>query len=447
MTSRRATYLMATFLRSAHRDQRGTVLVPFALMSVLLCGMIGAGVDYGRWLHARSVTLSAMDAAVLAGARSLQVDNSDLNGALAAAQKFYTENISGRSDVVNDTISFSVGSDKKSFRSSGNAYVTTPLLGLINIDKLPLLSEAGAEFAEAKISVGGNSNTNTEISMMLDITGSMAGSKVVDMKAAATDLIDIVLPDGATENSVKVAIVPFSSVVRLPSSALTAARGNPSATTMISGWRYNRTPCVVERKGTNRYTDAAPSSGDYVMAEYDPYSSNCVLNTNAEVLPLTNTKATLKSKISGLSVNGYTAGHLGTAWAWYTLSPNWNSLWPSSGAADYDTTKVNKIAILMTDGEYNTQYDTSGANTGYTGRAAANDTSTNQARALCTSMKAKGITVYTVGFQLGWNTPATTTLNQCATDAGKAYTADNGDQLKQAFRDIALKISSLHLSK
>lgn len=447
MTSRRATYLMATFIRSAYRDQRGTVLVPFALMSVLLCGMIGAGVDYGRWLHARTVTLSAMDAAVLAGARSLQVDNSDLTGALAAAQKFYAQNISGRSNVVDDSISFSIGPDKTTFRSTGNAYVTTPLLGLINIEKLPLLSEAGAEFAEATISVGGNSDIDIEISMMLDVTGSMAGTKVTDMKAAATDLIDIVLPDTATENSVKIAIVPFSSVVRLPSSAMTAARGSPASSIRVSRTTYYRTQCVVERKGTNKYTDVAPGSGNYVMAEYDPYSSSCLLGTNAEVLPLTSTKATLKSKISGLTTDGGTAGQIGTAWAWYTLSPNWNSLWPSNGAAAYDATTVNKIAILMTDGEYNTQYDTSGINTSYSRRSPANSDSTSQARALCTAMKDQGITVYTIGFQLRSNTTAIDTLNQCATDAGKAYTADNGDQLKQAFRDIALKISSLHLTK
>ena len=62
-------------------------------------------------------------------------------------------------------------------------------------------------------------------------------------------------------------------------------------------------------------------------------------------------------------------------------------------------------------------------------------------------MKATGITVYTVGFQLGGNKTAIETLNQCATEPGKFYNADDGDQLKQAFRDIALKLTSLYLSK
>jgi hypothetical protein len=102
----------------------------------------------------------------------------------------------------------------------------------------------------------------------------------------------------------------------------------------------------------------------------------------------------------------------------------------------------------MTDGEYNTQYDTNGVQTGSTGAGSAvNGDSTTQARALCTAMKAKGVTVYTVGFDLGGNQTAIDTLNQCATDDSKFYNANDGQELKQAFRDIALKISSLYLSQ
>ena len=57
-------------------------------------------------------------------------------------------------------------------------------------------------------------------------------------------------------------------------------------------------------------------------------------------------------------------------------------------------------------------------------------------------MKDKGIEVYTVGFQLD-NDKAKTMLSKCATSTDHNYSADNGDQLKQAFRDIALKIAFL----
>jgi hypothetical protein len=167
-------------------------------------------------------------------------------------------------------------------------------------------------------------------------------------------------------------------------------------------------------------------------------------------MPLSSDKQALLAKVTSLTAAGGTAGHLGTAWAWYALSPNWASLWPTSTPAAYGTDKLQKIAILMTDGEYNTQYDANGIAVNQNASScpqAANGCSTAQARALCTAMKAKGIVVYTIGFQLGGNQTAIDTLNQCATEPGKFYTADDGNQLKQAFRDIALKLTSLYLSK
>jgi hypothetical protein len=61
-------------------------------------------------------------------------------------------------------------------------------------------------------------------------------------------------------------------------------------------------------------------------------------------------------------------------------------------------------------------------------------------------MKAKGIVVYTVGFQLDTQLAKTTMLN-CATDPSYAYNAGDGEELRQAFRDIALKIATLRINK
>jgi hypothetical protein len=50
-----------------------------------------------------------------------------------------------------------------------------------------------------------------------------------------------------------------------------------------------------------------------------------------------------------------------------------------------------------------------------------------------------------VGFQID-NDKAKTMLATCATSSDHNYSAANGDQLKQAFRDIALKIAFLRLT-
>jgi hypothetical protein len=52
-----------------------------------------------------------------------------------------------------------------------------------------------------------------------------------------------------------------------------------------------------------------------------------------------------------------------------------------------------------------------------------------------------------VGFEVGNNASAADVLSSCASEPGKYYNAEDEEELKQAFRDIALKLSSLYLSK
>ena len=449
-------------------DRRGDVAMMFGLMAVVMMLAIGGAVDIGRWLHARQQTIYAMDAAVLAGGRALQLDTKDVNGAKAAAQRFYVENTKTRLALKSDTIQFTPADNNTAFTATGNAYISTPLLSLASIQQLPLLNTTGTDYSKAALAVGGNAELNLEISLMLDTSGSMSGTKIRDLKDAAEDLINIVVWEDQSQYTSKVAIAPFSADMRLPASIRDAARGtghlrlkpvsypcrNNQGQWTICTRDYHLTDCVAERPGNNRYTDVAPGPGNYVLPVYaaapaNGNSASCSQPAADEAMALTNNKQQLIAKVQGMPVGGGTAGHLGTAWAWYFLAPNWASAFTAESApAAYGTPNLQKIAILMTDGEYNTQYDSQGIRTGSTGAGAAvNGSSIVQAKALCDGMKARGITVYTVGFDLGGNQTAINTLNYCATTPGHFYNAVDGEQLKQAFRDIALKISSLYLAK
>lgn len=444
-----------------HRCNDGAVAAIFGLLAVLVFLMIGSAIDYGRWAHARNQTLSAMDAAVLAGGRSLQTTG-DVSTAIIAAQTFYEKNTKHRLPLKSDNIDFTVADDGLSVSATGNASIDTPFLSLANIDALAILDTSGTEYSKAEVAVGKNAGVNLEISMMLDVTGSMEGdSRIGALKTAAKDLIDIVVWDDQSTYTSRVALVPFSQSIRLPNvTARKAARGvTESTTTTNSGNTYWRTPCVAERLGSQAYTDAAPGPGAFVSTVYvDNDSRNCLPGNWGKVRPLSDNKTFLKNKIDALDTQGGTGGHLGTAWAWYTLSPNWNSLWSNAAnhASAYNTPETQKIAILMTDGEYNTQYKKLNSNTApsTTGtfvkssgsNSASNGSSNSQARTMCTAMKAAGITVYAVGFGLENGSTASQTLAHCATDPSKFFDAQDAEGLRQAFRSIALKISSLYLS-
>ncbi len=437
-------------------DTRGSVVIIFGLAIFVLFMMVGLAVDFGRFVNARNQTIEATDAAVLAGARALQTNGGNQSAAQDVAMTYYQQAIKDRIPLASDSIKFLVTDNGTAMIADGNASIATPFmhLGFLGTDQmktLPLLHSNGTDYSKAVLAVGGNGQTNLEVSLMLDITGSMSGQKLTDMKAAASDLVNIVVWKDQSEYTSKIAIVPFAYDVRLPTTSNNAFK-------LATGNTKTNYPCVVERTGSQKYTDAAPKSGQYVMVHSSSSSSvspTCDLPSAAEALPLTSNTTTLLSKISGLKTAGSTAGQVGTAWAWYMLSPNWSSLWPNSAAAAYGTDKLKKIAVLMTDGEYNTSYTSVGYpvsesinGTKVTCKNAANvDCSAAQALKQCDGMKKAGIEVYTVGFQLGGSQLAINTLSGCATDANHFYNSSTGDALKAAFRDIALKISTLYLSQ
>jgi Flp pilus assembly protein TadG len=225
-----------------------------------------------------------------------------------------------------------------------------------------------------------------------------------------------------------------------------------------AGSGYNTLPvttCVSERT-VNAYTDASPATTK-LSYQYAPSGNSCITQT---IMPLSTNKTALHGLAGSLTAGGSTAGHLGLAWAWYMLAPNFGSLWPAaSQPAAYKKTNLIKAVILMTDGFFNSAYCNgvitgnladSGSTSEHTACAPV-DTSLNQAKALCTAIKASGITLYTVGFYIASNSSddvaARTFLSACATDPGHFYQADNGAALIAAFKAIGQGLSELRLSK
>ncbi len=441
------------------KDESGAVAMLFGLMFMILIMFVGASVDISRWLRARTQTWQALDAAVLAGARSLQLNPGNDTMAAATAQRFYSENVKRRQYLAIDTISFAVTDQETAISVTGAAAIPTIFLNMIGIPKLSLFNLSSTLLPKSKLAVGGNGEADVEIALMLDITGSMAGQKLTDLKTAAKNLIDIVVWRDQSAYTSRVALVPFSQTVNVGSTYAATVRGTPSATKSVTttSWNgtqttnYQLTNCVSERTGASAYTDAPPGASAFVGAVY---TSNGTCVPSQTIVPLTNDAEALKSAIDGYAATGSTAGHLGTAWAWYMLSPRWSSVWPAAsrpGAYDLTTTmnrfgnpRLRKIAVLMTDGEYNIQY-CDGLSTSSTSCATGLGSSTSQAAQLCDGIKASGITVFTVGFQV--TSASRDFLRTCASGDGNYYDATDGAALNQAFTDIALKISSLYLTQ
>ena len=189
---------------------------------VLLCS--GVAIDYLRWTQARATTSAAIDAAVLAGGLSLQIDPLNVQAALDTARRTYAANVSQRLPVATDTVMFSAADNNQAIQASGHAEISTTVLSVFGVSNLGLISASGAELPRAEVTAGGPGGSNLEVALMLDVTGSMcddaagpctSGAKISALKTAATNLVNIVVRPDQSQHTTKVALVPFSTRVRL----------------------------------------------------------------------------------------------------------------------------------------------------------------------------------------------------------------------------------------
>lgn len=436
-------------IKPFYRNEKGNLTLATALSAVVVIGAVGAAVDYTRISSTKFRMSNALDAAVLATGVEYINGTREEEDLKAYFKKFYAANFAD-ADRFTDSYrvaNFSFDNETGEVKAGIEAELPSTFTGIFGYESFELNADATAKFDMGEV----------EIAMMLDVTGSMRGSKLRDLKLAASEAIDILLPNQNTKD-VRVGLVPYSASVNAGVYAEDATEGNNSVQTAGLGpgldpetrdyirdnkdlTGYSR-KCVTERIGVNQFTDAGPDpqlGGSPVGSHINALKNGGNCPANNEVIPLTNKVDTLKSEINRFQARGWTAGHLGIAWSYYLLSPHWD-IWSSDRVAQPYDEKVQKIAILMTDGAFNREYTSTD--------------STDQAATLCDNMKAlkdgaPGITIYSVAFQAP--SSAQDTLRRCASENEKGnklyFSAANGDELRTAFQSIAVSIQKLRVSR
>ncbi|MEZ5855685.1 MAG: pilus assembly protein [Hyphomicrobiaceae bacterium] len=467
-------------------DKSGSVAIVFALMAVVVTSLIGGAIDFGRAYSMKARLQQAVDAASLAAASKYVNDpDHDVAAAIAVGTRFFNSTMSR---VPGATMSSTLDPDSQTVDMVANVTVGLPFLSVIGLSQLPLEVKSSVTTTEGLS--GGGGNNEVEISLMLDTTGSMGSAsgdgktKIQALKDAAKNFVGILLPDTGPQHA-RIALAPFSSNVNLGDTYVQEATGQPLVKTTTTTTSYQCNPvqtcqpaecsayytsgkkkgqcktyappvctttystctssntstqylsrCMTERTGASAFTDDEPMVGSFFPATWKNSENSAKSCTPGQVIvPLTSNKTVLKQTIDAFVASGSTAGQLGTAWAWYMLSPNWASVFTGESAPKaYGTEKLRKIAVLMTDGEFNLAY------------ASGQGDSVAQAKALCDGMKAKGIEVYTVGFKLD-NQTAIDTMAYCATDSNHAFRAEDAVTLEASFKEIAFRSVPLHISK
>lgn len=432
-------------------DKKGTVAPLFGLMVIPMLAITGAAIDIGQAITAEKNMQNALDSAtvaicgggtgqqtteeILRAFLTAELDGTNLSLAPAADPSAPPVAASNNELELSDTSAAADGS----FNPKVKTTVPTSILKLIGINEIDINAEASVMCGAKRL----------ELSVVVDVTGSMddrvGGVRKIDsMKAAATDLLAI-FERNMSAGATRIGMVPFSESVRIPTSLQAQVRDYPSRTYRFkkrgggNKWRtYNLTDCVTERNGNHRFTDDAPGPGRWLNPMY---SSDGDCKPSQTLIPMTTDHAQLQTAIDGLDAAGGTAGHIGTAWGWYMLSPEWHSVWPeSSKPEENNEEELIKATIIMTDGDYNTEY-CRGVNDSTINCNSPNGSSRAQAEQLCSNMKDDGIVVYAIGFGISSGSSQERLLKDCATDDTKWFFPYDGEQLRAAFQTIGKQLS------
>lgn len=234
---------------------------------------------------------------------------------------------------------------------------------------------------------------------------------------------------------------------------------------------FGATDCVTERVGDEAYTDAAPDDAPVAFAYTgtDNVAQGGCMGTT--FTPLTTDRDTLKTRIDNFTAEGGTAGQIGVAWGWYMVSPEFAGVFPTaSQPLPYGSEGLLKVVIIMTDGEFNAVHRDGirakdsgtggGTNDRWINQNSDNGNPFKQSARLCDAMRAKGIIVYTVGFDINEQSDPTPNkggvdtvdtaedvMQYCATNPSYVYLPQNGSSLKTAFGAIGRSISQLRISR
>lgn len=438
-------------------DNRGGISILFAFAVLPIAAMAGLAIDYGQAIRAEKSMQASLDAAALAAAQALAGGEAD---PAAAGLQYFDRNFTARAAAPSPVVEISVEAADRRVTARGQAEVPTNFARIFGIENFRIGGIAQAEFGISK----------SEVALVLDNTGSMSGAKLDALKVAARELVESLYDTPSAADNIKIALVPFAQYVNVGlanrnASWLEVAADSSSTTNQCYDTYPNATSSNCHDVTTTCSNDGVSYPCTYTSCDWNygtPVQtcsdvtttttwSGCVgsrahpldvatssdfstrvpglMNTScpSELTRLTNSDSDILTEIDAMVATGATFVQPGVIWGWRAL--DWNA--PFGDGADPATEKgLAKYMVVMTDGA-NTKSPIYPDHTG--GDAALANSLTNE---VCTAVKAKGVTIYTVAFDVVEPT-IQALLQGCASSSGNYYEASDATALAEAFKKIA----------
>ena len=355
-------------IRTFHKAEDGTLVIFALVLFVLMAMMGGIAVDVMKYEATRTQLSQTLDRCTLmAASLDQRLDPQDVveDCVAKAGLGKQLQSVVVLEDVNSRDVQAVAKADTKPF-----------FMHMLGIDRF---DAAAGSRAEQKI-------TDVEIALVLDVSGSMGGTKISNLRTAASKFVATML-DNDPNRRISIAIVPYNAQVNLgptllskfnvtaPHNALNRpfdlANHNclelpPSVFGAAGISRTVALPQMAQSDhayGTdtgNYYT--APTSTSYAVPNFG--ANFCRTEANNVVRMPSQDKAQLQGWINGLTANGNTSIALGMKWGTVLLDPSARSIYDEYIAAGqmsanlsgrpFDTGSRDsmKVIVLMTDGEH-----------------------------------------------------------------------------------------------
>lgn len=350
------------------KKEEGSVII-FGLY-MFICMMIISGMALGtiRQEHLRTKIQYTLDGALLASASMTQtLDAQDI-----LDDHFAKAGLKGLAPTatVDDGLNYRKVSAK--YAPDNVPTVKTIFMSKSFRELLQQEDAGGIDELEAYASgVAVDGVEKVEISLVLDVSGSMRGSKLEDLKDASKDFFDTLLLEQPEEDTYSISIVPYATQVNAGANLLSKY----NATT-----EHNYSHCVdfVD----NDFNTAALSPLDTLQrtghfAPWNSYYRNKPVNwkrrpcppiVERAILPLNDDIDELKAYVDAFVAEGNTSTDVGIKWGAALLDPSAQTVVtslisdgdidPKFGGRPFSYTEENtlKVIVVMSDGNNTSQY-------------------------------------------------------------------------------------------
>ena len=443
------------------RDEEGGLIIFSLFLFVCMMLAVGIAIDTMRTEMARTRLQNIADNAVLAAASMEQ----SLDPRAVVEDYFSKAGLSQNLENVTVT----QGVNHKTVTAQTNTKLPMFFLGMVGVTHMEARSSGTATAGY----------TDVEVSMVLDISGSMReNSKMANLRNAAKDFVDAVI-DHDDPGAVSVSLVPYTAQVNA---------GSAITDRLNVDEKHSYTHCLDFAEADFGNTGISLTEPYEHMQHFQHYSSStspidnpgCPQEDFERIVPFSENTAALKATINQYTPRANTAIHLGMKWGVALLDPGFRPViaqLAASGEAGaafgdrpyaWDRDNTMKVVVLMTDGQnvdtlrmkphfYDSPeeierwhlYSVS-AWANYQGNYWGNyiDMKYTSAQAdamllnICDAAKARGITIFSVGLEV--TTYSASLMRNCASTPSHYFDVE-GTEISDAFSAIARQISTLRL--